>query len=92
MSSNYPNMSYCAFENTAMAMRQLLNMMREVDSLQELDLSYEEMRAFRELQDLCELFAEGAEALEGDVLGGEQQDYGDNVDEAQEWRDFDPDC
>ena len=88
MSSNYPNMSYCAFENTTLAMRQLLNMMRDVDSLQELDLSHEELRAFRELQLLCEEFAEGAEALEGE----EQQDYGDNVDEAQEWHDFDPDC
>lgn len=87
MSSNYPNMSYCAFSNTVLSMRQLLNMMREVDSLQELDLSYEEMRAFRELQDLCELFAEGAEALEGDVMCGDGQ-----PDEAQEWHDFDPDC
>jgi hypothetical protein len=88
MSSNYPNMSYVAFENTVLSMRQLLNMMREVDSLQELDLSYEEMRAFRELQDLCELFAEGAEALEGDVMGGSDG----QPDEAQEWHDFDPDC
>ena len=39
MSNNYPNMSYVAFENTTLAMRQLLNMMREVDSLRELDLS-----------------------------------------------------
>ena len=88
MSSNYPNMSYCAFENTALAMRQLLNMMRNVDSLQDLDLSGDELRAFRELKDSCEMFLEGAEALEGE----EQQDYGDNVDEAQEWHDFDPDC
>lgn len=88
MSSNYPNMSYVAFENTALSMRQLLNMMRDVDSLQELDLSGDELRAFRELKDSCEMFLEGAEALEGE----EQQDYGDNVDEAQEWHDFDPDC
>lgn len=87
MSSNYPNMSYCAFENTTLAMRQLLNMMREVDSLQELDLSHEELRAFRELQDLCELFAEGAEALESD-----EREYDGQPDEAQEWHDFDPDC
>jgi hypothetical protein len=88
MSSNYPNMSYCAFSNTTLAMHQLLNMMREVDSLQELDLSHDEFRAFRELQDLCELFAEGAEALEGDVMGGSDG----QPDEAQEWRDYDEDC
>jgi hypothetical protein len=84
--SNYPNMSYCAFSNTTLAMRQILNMMREVDSLPELDLSRDEFRAFRELQDLCAQFIEGAEDLTG------CSDDDGQPDEMTEWRDFCEDC
>ena len=86
MSSNYPNMSYCAFENTALAMRQLLNMMREVDSLPELDLSRSEFQFFRELQELCTNFVEGADDLTG------CSDSDGQPDEMTEWRDFCEDC
>jgi len=85
--SNYPNMSYCAFENTTLAMGQLLGMMQQVDSLQELDLSRDELRAFHNLKALCEQFLEGAQDLES-----ADEEYDGQPDEAQEWHDFDPDC
>ena len=85
--SNYPNMSYCAFENTTLAMGQLLGMMSQVDCLKELSLSRDELRAFHNLKDLCEQFLEGAEGLEG-----ADEEYDGQPDEAQEWESFDPDC
>ena len=85
--SNYPNMSYCAFENTTLAMGQLLGMMSQVDCLKELGLSRDELRAFHNLKALCEQFLEGAEDLES-----ADEEYDGQPDEAQEWHDFDEFC
>ena len=85
--SNYPNMSYCAFENTHLAMGQLLGMMSQVDCLKELGLSRDELRAFHNLKALCDEFLEGAEGLES-----ADEEYDGQPDEAQEWESFDPDC
>lgn len=34
--SNYPNMSYCMFENTTLALKQIMDELQEVSSMQEL--------------------------------------------------------
>jgi hypothetical protein len=54
--SNYPNMSYCMFQNTQMAMDQLITFMQEADQDDMLDMSKDELRAMRELFGYCEQF------------------------------------
>jgi hypothetical protein len=67
--SRYPNMSYCMFENTQLAMAQLLENMRE--ALEEgtaaeffADMSSDEQRAFNELYNMSEDFLAVAADLE----------------------------
>lgn len=63
--SNFPNMSYVAFENTVAAMRQVLTMMEEArDAGHKLSLSSSEQRAFTELFNASEAFVTVAEDLE----------------------------
>lgn len=56
--SNYPNMSYCAFENTSQAIRQLMQMIGEaIDEGEPLRMSSRnEKFAFREMPALLEEF------------------------------------
>lgn len=61
MSSRYPNMQYCMFENTKLAMDQLIDSMREAlengrEGAYEFlnDMSREERRAFNEMFGMCE--------------------------------------
>jgi|694.fasta_scaffold104736_6 hypothetical protein len=54
--SNYPNMSYCMFENTQMAMDQLATFLQEADQDDMLDMSKTELRAMRELVGYCEQY------------------------------------
>ena len=83
------NMTYCMFENTSGAMRQLLNAMEHVDSLYDLDLNRTETRGFRELVNQCEAFLAEAERLEN---GDTEREHDGQPSEAQEWADFDPEC
>lgn len=61
--SNYPNMSYCAFENTAAAIRQLIGMLgNAIDDGEPHEMSsYQERRAFNEMQELIQSFQETLE-------------------------------
>lgn len=61
--SNYPNMSYCAFENTAAAIRQLIGMLGDaIDEGEPREMSsYQERRAFEEMHELIESFQETLE-------------------------------
>ena len=59
--SNYPNMSYCMFQNTQMAMDQLAEFMIEADFDAVLDISEDELRAMRELVGYCEQYMRLAE-------------------------------
>jgi len=61
--SNYPNMSYCAFENTAAAIRQLIDMMGDaIDEGEPRDISsWQEKRAFDGMQQLIQDFQETLE-------------------------------
>lgn len=61
--SNYPNMSYCMFQNTVLAMRQLLAAMNEDGAELLADMSRDERRAFEELFHACEDYMTQAEAL-----------------------------
>lgn len=59
--SNYPNMSYCMFENTQLALEQIVAKMQEAvgeGTVQDffMDLSSDERRAMSELFDLTEQF------------------------------------
>lgn len=68
------NMSYCMFENTSLAMRQLLQATQEADSLKDMNLSRDELCAARELVQQCEYFMTEIERLDLDLIGGDQQD------------------
>lgn len=59
--SNYPNMSYCMFQNTQMAMDQLITFMQEADQDDMLDMSRDELRAMQELFGYCEQYMRLAE-------------------------------
>lgn len=54
--SNYPNMSYCMFQNTRMAMDQLAEFMQEATQDDMLDMSKDELTAMRELVGYCEQY------------------------------------
>jgi hypothetical protein len=54
--SNYPNMSYCMYENTQLAMDQLATFLQEADQDDMLDISKSELRAMRELVGYCEQY------------------------------------
>lgn len=58
---NYPNMSYCMFQNTRAAMDQLAEFMIEADFDAVLDISEDELRAMRELVGYCEQYIRLAE-------------------------------
>ena len=62
--SNYPNMSYCMFQNTQMAMDQLITFMQEADQDDMLDMSKDELRAMQELFGYCEQFRKLAEEFD----------------------------
>lgn len=85
--SNYPNMSYCMCENTLLAMRQILNAMQEEGPMFIQEMNRDELRAFKELFNVCEDFLNASEELES-----EMEEFDGQPDEAQEWADFDPDC
>lgn len=57
-------MSYCMFENTVSAMRQILDAMVEAESKADLDLNKYEQRAYRDLKDMCEEIVHEIERLE----------------------------
>lgn len=62
---NYPNMSYCAFENTESAVNQLIGMLSSaVDENYPLNLSTYEHRAYDRLRDAMEVLADLMEAYD----------------------------
>ena len=69
--NRYPNMSYCMFENTLLAMGQLLDHMNyaldkgpnEVKEFLD-DMSKEELTSFRELFNMCREYIKLAEDIE----------------------------
>lgn len=64
--SNYPNMSYCMCENTALALNQVLTAMREEGTEFMREMSRHERQAFQSLFNLCEAFITDAEELQNE--------------------------
>ena len=64
--SSYPNMSYCMCENTLLAMRQITDAMQEEGPMFLVEMSRDEMRAYKELFNICEAFLSAAEELENE--------------------------
>lgn len=64
MASNYPNMSYCMFQNTRMAMDQVNTFIMEADEDDCLDISDDELRAMEDLKGYCIQFLREVEFFE----------------------------
>jgi len=75
-------------ENTLLAMRQVINAMREEGPMFLQEMSRDERRAFQELFNTCEDFLNLSEELQDEY----EQERDGQPDEAQEWYDFDPEC
>jgi len=74
---NYPNMSYCMFQNTRMAMDQLAEFMIEADIDDVIDISKDELSAMRELVGYCEQYirlAEDFDSKRQEMLESFQED------------------
>ena len=66
------NMSYCAFENTTIAMNQILDRLKEAGTLQKLNLRREELAAYDSLVSITEQIQDEVERLDN---GAESADY-----------------
>ena len=64
MASNYPNMSYCMFQNTRMAMDQVNTFIMEANEDDCLDISDDELRAMEDLKGYCIQFLREVEFFE----------------------------
>ena len=64
MASNYPNMSYCMFQNTLLALSQVNVFMMSADEDDYLDISDDEIRAMEELKGYCIQFLREVEFFE----------------------------
>ena len=53
---NRPNMSYCMFENTSMAVQQLIDAMFDAQHKADLDLNQYEKDAFEKMFRLCKVY------------------------------------
>ena len=63
--SNYPNMSYCAWENTAAAMDQVAGMLEDaLDAREKMVLNQYEQRPFNEMWEKCRAMMELLERYE----------------------------
>ena len=63
---SFPNMSYCMFQNTRLAMNQLLGAMEDEGGALLADMSADERRAFNELFNQCEAFMELAQDMQAE--------------------------
>ena len=64
--SNYPNMSHVMCENTLLGMRQITDAMQEEGPMFLVEMRRDEMRAYKELFNICEAFLSAAEELENE--------------------------
>jgi TRAP-type mannitol/chloroaromatic compound transport system substrate-binding protein len=63
---SYPNMSYCMFENTLLAMTQIIRAMGEGDFSFD-EMSREEIYAARDLVDACQEYLVGYDDLTEEI-------------------------
>lgn len=59
------NMSYCRFENTYLDMRDCVDFLHEMKSIDDLDLSKSEMEYCDRLYHLCYNYIEAMESMRG---------------------------
>ena len=64
MASNYPNMSYCMFQNTLLALSQVNVFMMSADEDDYLDISDDELCAMDDLKGYCIQFLREVEFFE----------------------------
>ena len=76
-----PNMSYCMFENTVSAMRQILETLTEAERKADLNLNKYEQSAYRDLKDMCEEIIHEVERLEEEGGGFEPEEDEDEDEE-----------
>jgi hypothetical protein len=74
----YPNMSYCMCENTLLALRQVINAMKNEGPMFLQDMSRSERESFEEIFNACETFINLADEL---VAGEEEADFSPWTDE-----------
>ena len=87
--SNYPNMSYCQFENTMLAMEQVIGTLEAKGGGALRKMGRDEQRAMSRLYDLCQSYL----CLANDAWDeARDEEWDGQPDEAQEWHDYDPDC
>ena len=67
------NMSYCRFQNTASDLLDCVNTMQDEETLQDLDLSEEELRAMVRMVKLCGRFVEEYERLQNAEVYEEEE-------------------
>ncbi len=67
------NMSYCRFQNTASDLLDCVNTMQDEETLQDLDLSEEELRAMARMVKLCGRFVEEYERLQNAEVYEEEE-------------------
>lgn len=84
---DYPNMSYCAFENTAAAMDQVAGMLEAaLDSNEPLELNRHEQRPFGEMWEKCRALMELLERHQ-EMVDGRKAAEEDGPDHARLWTD-----
>lgn len=66
---DYPNMSYCMSSNTLLALKQILEVIRDEDSAKEYfgDMDQTERSAFWELRTACEDFVAACEQADDEA-------------------------
>ena len=74
----YPKMSYCMCENTLLALRQVINAMKNEGPMFLQDMSRSERESFEEIFNACETFINLADEL---VAGEEEADFSPWTDE-----------
>lgn len=74
----YPNMSYCMCENTLLALRQVINAMKNEGPMFLQDMSRSERESFEEIFNACETFINLADEL---VAGEEEAEISPWTDE-----------
>lgn len=72
--SDHPNMSYCMFENTTAAMRQIVRALDRAGSWRNMDLNRYERPCVEELATLCKQFLKDYNSFDPDDLDEDEDE------------------
>lgn len=74
--SNSPNMSYCAFENTELAVNQLIRMLSDaIENGEPLDMSTYELRAYNRMKDSLAVLIDLMEQHDSEIFEEAELEY-----------------